>query len=65
METHGFDFIITGEVVGQRPKSQNRPTLPIIAIESGANDRLLRPLCAKRLPPTLPEREGWVDRQAL
>jgi tRNA-specific 2-thiouridylase len=65
MEENGFDFIITGEVVGQRPKSQRKETMPIIARESGANDRLLRPLCAKLLPPTLPEREGWVDRDQL
>lgn len=61
----GFDFIITGEVIGQRPKSQRKETMPIIARESGADDRLLRPLCAKLLPPTLPEREGWVDREQL
>lgn len=60
-----FDFIITGEVIGQRPKSQNKVTMPLIAEESGAQDRLLRPLCAKLLPPTLPEREGWVNRDAL
>ena len=65
MEENGFDFIITGEVIGQRPMSQRRDTLPVIARESGANDRLLRPLCAKLLPPTLPEREGWVDRERL
>ncbi len=65
MQQHGFDFIITGEVIGQRPKSQRRETMPIIAQESGANDRLLRPLCAKLLPQTLPEREGWVDREKL
>lgn len=65
MEAHGFDFIITGEVVGQRPKSQRRDTMPIIARESGAFDRLLRPLCAQLLPETLPEREGWVDRNKL
>ena len=65
MEDHGFDFIITGEVIGQRPKSQRKETMPIIARESGVDDRLLRPLCAKHLPPTLPEREGWVDREAL
>ena len=39
--------------------------MPLVARESGANDRLLRPLCAHNLPPTLPEREGWVDRAAL
>jgi hypothetical protein len=60
-----FDFVLTGEVVGQRPKSQRRETMPIIAKESGANDRLLRPLCALNLPPTLPEREGWVNRDQL
>ena len=65
MEERGFDFIITGEVIGQRPKSQRRETMPVVARESGADDRLLRPLCAKRLPPTLPEREGWVDRERL
>ncbi|CUR44521.1 tRNA (5-methylaminomethyl-2-thiouridylate)-methyltransferase [Alloalcanivorax xenomutans] len=61
----GFDFIITGEVVGQRPKSQRKETMPIISRESGADDRLLRPLSAKNLPETLPEREGWVDRSRL
>ena len=60
-----FDFVLTGEVIGQRPKSQRRETMPIIARESGANDRLLRPLCALNLPPTLPEREGWVNRDQL
>ena len=64
-EANGFDFIITGEVIGQRPKSQRRDTMPVVARESGADDRLLRPLCAHNLPPTLPEREGWVDRAAL
>ena len=65
MEEHGFDFIITGEVIGQRPMSQRKATLPIVARESGAEDRLLRPLCAHNLLPTLPEREGWVDRAQL
>ncbi len=65
MEENGFDFIITGEVIGQRPKSQRKETMPIIARESGVEDRLLRPLCAKHLPETLPEREGWVNREEL
>ncbi len=65
MLENDFDFIITGEVIGQRPKSQRSATMPIIAQESGAEDRLLRPLCAKYLPETLPEREGWVNREAL
>jgi len=62
---NGFDFIITGEVIGQRPKSQRKETMPIIARESGAEDRLLRPLCAQNLPATLPEREGWIKRDEL
>ncbi|MEE8429494.1 MAG: tRNA (5-methylaminomethyl-2-thiouridylate)-methyltransferase [Gammaproteobacteria bacterium] len=65
IEENEFDFIITGEVVGQRPKSQRKETMPVVARESGAGDRLLRPLCAKNLPLTLPEREGWVRRQQL
>lgn len=65
MSENNFDFIVTGEVIGQRPKSQRRATMPVIAQESGAGDRLLRPLCAQHLTVTLPEREGWVDRDAL
>lgn len=65
IDQHGFDFIITGEVVGQRPMSQRKDTMPVVARESGANDLLLRPLCAINLPETLPEREGWVDRNRL
>lgn len=65
IEAHDFDFIITGEVVGQRPKSQRKDTMPVIARESGARERLLRPLCAQLLPETLPEREGWVQRERL
>jgi tRNA U34 2-thiouridine synthase MnmA/TrmU len=65
MDEHGFDFIITGEVVGQRPMSQRKDTMPVVARDSGAEDRLVRPLCAKNLPPTLPEQEGWLDRDLL
>jgi tRNA U34 2-thiouridine synthase MnmA/TrmU len=62
---NNFDFIITGEVIGQRPMSQRKKTMPVIAAESGADDLLLRPLCALNLPPTRPEQEGWVDRDRL
>ena len=65
MEENDFDFIITGEVVGQRPMSQRKDLLPVVVRESGADDLLLRPLCAQNLAPTLPEREGWVDRTKL
>ncbi|MGB1187211.1 MAG: tRNA (5-methylaminomethyl-2-thiouridylate)-methyltransferase [Cycloclasticus pugetii] len=64
-EENGFDFIITGEVIGQRPMSQRKETMPVISEESGADDLLLRPLCAQNLPETLPEREGWVNRDQL
>jgi tRNA U34 2-thiouridine synthase MnmA/TrmU len=64
-DENGFDFIITGEVIGQRPMSQRKETMPVISRESGADDRLLRPLCAQNLPETLPEREGWVNRDEL
>jgi tRNA-specific 2-thiouridylase len=62
---NNFDFIITGEVMGQRPMSQRKKTLPVVSAESGADDLLLRPLCAHNLPETRPEKEGWVDRDKL
>lgn len=65
IQARDFDFIITGEVIGQRPMSQRKATMPVIAEESGAEDLLLRPLCAKNLPASKPEREGWVDREKL
>jgi tRNA U34 2-thiouridine synthase MnmA/TrmU len=58
-------FVITGEVVAQRPKSQHKETLRLIEKNSGLEDLLLRPLSAKILEPTLPERENWVNREAL
>lgn len=65
MQEHGFDFVISGEVVGQRPMSQRKDTMPVVQRESGIDDRLLRPLSGKNLPPTLPEREGWISRDGL
>lgn len=65
MSENGFDFIITGEVIGQRPMSQRKQTMPIVAAESGADDLLVRPLCGRNLPATLPEREGWINREKL
>jgi len=58
-------FIITGEVLHQRPKSQKMHGLMAVAKDSGAQDLILRPLSAKLLPPTKPEKEGWVDRSQL
>ncbi len=65
MAKHGASFLVTGEVLGQRPMSQRRDTLRVIERESGCGDLLLRPLCAGLLNPTLPERKGLVDRQRL
>lgn len=65
MEQIDAQFIVSGEIVGQRPMSQKRRDLEVIAFHSELEDILLRPLSAKLLPPTLPEREGWVDRDAL
>lgn len=65
MEAEGASFIISGEVVGQRPMSQRRDTLRLIEKEAGVDSILLRPLSAKLLPETLPEKMGWVDRNKL
>jgi tRNA U34 2-thiouridine synthase MnmA/TrmU len=65
MDAEGFDFLFTGEVLGQRPMSQNRGALNLIARESGVPELLLRPLSAKLLPPSRPELLGWVDRERL
>lgn len=59
------DFIISGEVLGQRPMSQNRRSLSIVESESNMNGLILRPLSAKLLPVTIPEIKGWVDREKL
>jgi tRNA U34 2-thiouridine synthase MnmA/TrmU len=61
----GSDFVFTGEVLGQRPMSQRRDTLRVIERESGLEGLLLRPLSAQHFEPTIPEREGWVDREKL
>ncbi len=61
----GADFIVTGEVLGQRPMSQRRDTLNIIDREAGMRGYILRPLSAKLLDETAPEREGFVNRDLL
>jgi hypothetical protein len=65
MEELSADFVITGEVVGQRPMSQRMDTLRLIERECGLGKKLLRPLSARFLPPSLPETEGWVKRDEL
>lgn len=61
----GASFLISGEVLGQRPMSQRRDTLNVIERDSGTRSLLLRPLCALLLNETLPELQGWVDRDKL
>ena len=65
MRQEGASFIATGEVVGQRPMSQRRDCLDIIEKRTGLRGLLLRPLSAGLLRPTIPENEGWVDRNKL
>ena len=65
MKSQGFDFLFTGEVLGQRPMSQHRGALNQVARGSGYPELILRPLSAKLLAPTRPELEGWVDRESL
>jgi tRNA U34 2-thiouridine synthase MnmA/TrmU len=61
----GADFIFTGEVLGERPKSQHYPALRLIEEEAGLKGKLLRPLSAKLLPETVAEKKGLVDRDKL
>jgi tRNA U34 2-thiouridine synthase MnmA/TrmU len=65
MTESGADFVATGEVLGERPMSQRRQAMDTIERESGLTGLVLRPLCAKLLPPTIPEWEGVVDRDRL
>jgi len=59
------DFVATGEVLGERPKSQNRQALEIVASHSEAGDLLMRPLSGRLLPPTRPEMQGLIEREQL
>ncbi len=61
----GADFVATGEVLGERPMSQHRRAMDTIARESGLAERIVRPLCAQLLPPSLPEQSGIIDRAQL
>ena len=65
LEREGADLLFSGEVLGERPMSQNRGSLVRVARESGYEPLILRPLSAKLLPETQPERDGKVDRQQL
>jgi len=61
----GASFIITGEVLGQRPMSQHLRALKLIEKETNLQGLILRPLSAKLLEPTIPEKNKWVDREKL
>jgi tRNA-uridine 2-sulfurtransferase len=65
MLENGADFLFTGEVLGQRPFSQTKPSLRAVEKGAGFLNRLLRPLSALLLPETIPEQEGLVDRSRL
>ena len=65
LSQEGASFIVTGEVLGQRPMSQNMASLNLTAKESGFASLILRPLSARRLLVTLPEEKGWINRDLL
>jgi tRNA U34 2-thiouridine synthase MnmA/TrmU len=65
MKEIGASFIVTGEVLGERPMSQRRDSMRLIEKEAGLDGFILRPLSAKLLPASIPEKEGWVDREKL
>lgn len=66
LQSEGANFIITGEVLGQRPMSQRREAMhQVKKLADDSDDLVVRPMCAKLLAPTKPEREGWIDREKL
>lgn len=65
MSMIGADFIVTGEVLGQRPMSQRRDTFPVIDREAGVAGYVVRPLSAKHMNPTMPEKSGLINRELL
>jgi tRNA U34 2-thiouridine synthase MnmA/TrmU len=65
MEEEGASFVVTGEVLGQRPMSQRKNAMNQIERESALTGMIVRPLSAKVMPPSIPEEKGWVDRDKL
>jgi tRNA-uridine 2-sulfurtransferase len=65
MEDKGFSFLFSGEVLGQRPMSQTRSGLRYVEKHSGYDGHILRPLSALNLSETMPEKNGWVNRELL
>lgn len=65
MEKIGARFVVTGEVLGERPMSQRREAMDLIEREAGLEGKVVRPLCAQAMDPTIPEEKGWVDRKKM
>jgi tRNA-specific 2-thiouridylase len=65
MNKNALDFLFSGEVLGQRPMSQNKQSLRYVEKQSGFDGYILRPLSAKMLPITIPEKQGLVNRELL
>ncbi len=65
MEMVGGQFVITGEVLGQRPMSQRKFSLDLVTKNCGLEGKLVRPLSGQLLPPTVPEKEGLIKREWL
>lgn len=65
MQKEGASFVITGEVLGQRPMSQRLAAMKLIEQEAGLEGIVVRPLSARALEPTIPEKMGWIDREKL
>ena len=65
MQKEGASFVITGEVLGQRPMSQRLAAMRLIEQEAGLEGLVVRPLSARALEPTIPEKQGWIDRAKL
>lgn len=65
MQELGADFVVTGEVLGQRPMSQHKQALSIIPRRAGLEGLVVRPLCARVLSETIPEIKGWILREKL
>jgi tRNA U34 2-thiouridine synthase MnmA/TrmU len=65
MQEKNFDFLFSGEVLGQRPMSQNKSSLGYVEKHSGFKGHIVRPLSARNLAVTIPERDGLVDREQL
>lgn len=65
MNGAGASFLVTGEVLGERPMSQGKNMMRHIEKEAGLDGLILRPLSARVLNPSVPEKEGWVDREKM